>query len=659
MRLIHLQADNLHGHLTYDVEVGPVTVILGANEAGKSTLLGVPALVLDGPKRGNYPVLGQSPSYSWFAAVAFDDGTVVTRQMTGGTHGATFNGDAAGITVVQQRIERLIGEGGTWSLSAFMALSSAKQLDALEERVLVGAGWTRERALEELAPHLPTLRARLYLADDWVPEGTAREILNDIQARLQALFTETDRTVKRLQQTCAQDEVEATAEAERLPGGTVPYWRAELARLDKELGEAEASKGIYEGQRQGREALEAEVAKVEADLDALVIPVGDLVASVQDARQALAAARQTLEDAVATEGEAAATVQQLQRQAQGLQAERAGAMSAKQIAEAAGAGVAEALAGIEGVVGAVMLSDDHVDVLRRAVDRIRSLVPSLYDAEQAVTAVDQKIAGLGVQVSSAERRVARTAQAAAEARGQAAVAGVTVANAEAIVTEAAEARRRRDELEQRLAALRLRLADLVTGDVGSIEDRIAGLQEARSTAVRNHDALNDAVAARVLRSDHTVQRQAAIELRTMVRRELTTITSMRSRALTATVEPLVEAMNPITLRAMGVQVSITLDGGFSLRLERPDGTQVPYETATASQVAIVGAALELAVRQRLGGWRRLLIDNLNDLDADRRTRFVEAMLALADEGLVDNVLLASVEDGWAPPEGVTLVRLGA
>ena len=169
MRLTQISATALHGRLAFHETIAPVTLILGDNGQGKSTLLGIPELVLAGPTGARFPVLGESPNYAWSAEVGFDTLPAgAARWMREGSHGASFRGVAGKLKDVQQRIDQAIGRAATWSLADFLGMTPAKRQAFLEAEVLAGAGWTTEATWERLAKEGVT-RTDVVLAS---PEGT-------------------------------------------------------------------------------------------------------------------------------------------------------------------------------------------------------------------------------------------------------------------------------------------------------------------------------------------------------------------------------------------------------------------------------------------------------------------------------------------------------
>ena len=76
-------------------------------------------------------------------------------------------------------------------------------------------------------------------------------------------------------------------------------------------------------------------------------------------------------------------------------------------------------------------------------------------------------------------------------------------------------------------------------------------------------------------------------------------------------------------------------------------------------VALLG--LRLAILNQIGGWRCLLLDDMENLQASRRRRLLEQLLVEAREGRLDNFIgawVAEDADGLAEvPEGVKIIRL--
>ena len=77
MRLTRLTASGLHGGAVPNIEVNltsDVLLVTGSNEAGKTTTITLPELILAGPTGKRWPVLGESPGYDCEATADFVNG---------------------------------------------------------------------------------------------------------------------------------------------------------------------------------------------------------------------------------------------------------------------------------------------------------------------------------------------------------------------------------------------------------------------------------------------------------------------------------------------------------------------------------------------------------------------------------------------------------
>ena len=185
MNLTRLTARGVHARLDFAETLDPVAVILGDNGAGKSSLLGLTRLILNGPAGATFPVLGASPAYDWEASAAFSGGLQIGRWMRGGKHAASFGGIGGGLKEVQTRIDQAVGRASTWNLDAFLADTPSKRQAFLESEVLRGAGWSCEKvwaALDAVQAPKSALAEVLDVAEP--PDDSGRVLLASVLAAL-------------------------------------------------------------------------------------------------------------------------------------------------------------------------------------------------------------------------------------------------------------------------------------------------------------------------------------------------------------------------------------------------------------------------------------------------------------------------------------------
>ena len=315
MRLVQLTGVYLHGQHNTAAQLQPVTILRGPNEAGKSTLLGLAELAINGNSGKNWPVLGVSPSYKWSVSAIFDDGTSITRGMDRrGKHWATFNGRPENLSVVQSQIRDSIGEAATWSVSEFVNLTPAKRLEFLESKVLTGIGWTAERLEAELADvHKYLVELEAY--ENAPPMEKARECLPHLIRHVHDCWREYNSTAKDLAKAVKRDEKEA--EAEQRPPGTVASWEARRAELDEEISRLRVEVGKDEAAAPERTRLLQDIQAAQEQLENvkdLSVLEEDLQRATHDEathEQAATSAKQRMDDLTAAANGLASRKQEL------------------------------------------------------------------------------------------------------------------------------------------------------------------------------------------------------------------------------------------------------------------------------------------------------------------------------------------------------------
>lgn len=701
MRLVHLSATSLFGRLSLSADLEPVTVVVGDNGSGKSSTIGIPRLALNGPTGARFPLLGESPAYDWETTASFDGGLTVGRWMRGGSHKASFRGIGGTLKEVQSRIDGSLGRAATWSIDAFLSLSPSKRQEWLEVEVLRGAGWESKRvweALDAAGAGKAALEEVLTGGVVEPPDDSGRVLLTSVLAALR----EADRTANadalRLGAVVKNDDLEATKA--KGPGGTVVGWRTRVTELDAKIGEARERRGVIVGKEAARDDLLNSQTTTEAELTQHLAT--DWEERVRTRAEELRTAAEKLTGAHAA-GAAART-----------EHERATAARAElqTLHDAAVAGAAEARArvpkrtipgelGLDDLThkerpvvvvdrrtgamhtdsvwrdtdGTTILSDmDEIHVERHALFDLRSLTALAPSIEAAILKAKSPVLDLAplaeaARVAEEERDGLSTRLEAAKRAAKAASRKVDEAKdayraAIGVESSAKEALRMAEETRttagDREAALRARLEALATeigvslaGQIEALDEEIASVKEERDEAQRNADTLSDMAGAVAKREENRVNLQRAQNRRTRARELIGPVEATLSGMLGELVSPLEEPVSRITRAVLGADFRVELTGGATFWLVWPD-RRAPIE-ASKSEHAVAMMALRCAVQQSLGGWRHLVLDDMENLVASRRTRFVEAMLDEVREGRLDNFIGACVEDGWRPPAGARVI----
>lgn len=330
--------------LNIDEKVAPVTLMVGENQSGKSTRLGVADLVIRGGSAGVYPVLGR-PKGPWSATITLN-GKAYTRAGKDGTaNNCKIDGVKVAVRDFDAEVQGKAGAAGIWRLRDFAAASPTARLNWLVDTLFEGADTSDLAvALEGALEGLGELRAALQIgAAPWTPAAVqdlrralADELLRrgltpDLAPRgprfkdaplpaepseraVGHALADVLATVLKLAAQLRRAEVKsAESEAERLaqritargelPAGTVASNRAQAEALQVELNQLlERRQQDYADLRR-REALEAGVVEAQTALTqaraATTRSAVEVRAAVQDAQREHAAALKAMEDAVA------------------------------------------------------------------------------------------------------------------------------------------------------------------------------------------------------------------------------------------------------------------------------------------------------------------------------------------------------------------------
>jgi hypothetical protein len=156
---------------SFVAELAAITLLVGPNQSGKSTSLGVPDLVIRGGSAGVYPVLGR-PSGAWSATITLN-GKAYTRGGRDGTANACrIDGVKVAVRDLDAAVSAAAGSAGVWRLSELTSASPAQRLSWLVGTLLAGADTAPlAAAIETALGALGPLREALGIpAGPWTPE---------------------------------------------------------------------------------------------------------------------------------------------------------------------------------------------------------------------------------------------------------------------------------------------------------------------------------------------------------------------------------------------------------------------------------------------------------------------------------------------------------
>jgi len=267
MRLHRIVARGLHRR---DVDLRlttPVTLLVGANEAGKTSVLDSIRLALDGPRGRSWPVFGTKPSEDWGVCLDFDDrgeAMRACRYQRGGEPRMEINGMSVAHKAGCAQLVKRLGTAYRLRPLDFYALSPRRAIEAVggwfeaspvvsvEAATAMVVGALGENSWQQLVgeegnPFRPP-------GDDTT---TGLAILNQAIAALEVATKATGAQLRALGVPATRPPV-----PEDLPPGTVATWRSrvgelsrELCLLHAELGRAEAPDTTESARASVQEAL--------------------------------------------------------------------------------------------------------------------------------------------------------------------------------------------------------------------------------------------------------------------------------------------------------------------------------------------------------------------------------------------------------------------
>lgn len=603
----------------------PVHAIVGPNDAGKTTLLSVIDIVLRGPSGGVWPKLG-SPDYPFMARLDFD-GVRLSRGMRRGEHVVAVNGEPVGVREGKTQIDAMIGRGGIFRLDEFLGLTADKRLQWLEREVLDGGGdgdvakW--REANSKMIRELEDLLVPIVETDG---DASPRSIVAQLLADVRTAYAARNKTAKEL--TAAIKAAEKADDQLDLPSGTVVSWRAEIERLQAERAEVMRRKGAADGAASSLAVLRTDIqrrqrehAELTQKIESIARGVAAANKDVVDARAAEAAARKRLDDAVKPD----TTTDD------GLSPEESVLQRLVDDAEAVLITVIGEHAPDADIEAQIVETFGHMNRLLEFVRNVmgaKRLLEHARDARAQRASVASNFDAASMAHTRAQQRLQQVEAASVE---QVKLHKTAVA--------------RLAELGRSIAEMEASQAAVASGGGEAFADALAGIDAAIKDATRKADILSDhsgRVAERLRKESELAD---TIEQRDRCNDLIKRLNEALQKILQDSVGPLTGTLSALTRAALGRDAYVSVDGGVSVGL-MVDGEQVPLPCLSESQQLVLSIALSVAFRARLGGWRSIVLDGAERLEQTRRTALVDALRQMHDAGLLDNAIIASVDDGW-------------
>lgn len=687
IRCTRLNWTNLHrSGRRSAIDLDPVTTILGPNDSGKTTILALASLALSGPSAGQWGVLG-ALDYDITVAATFDaNGShfSIARSRIDGKHAIEINGEPQKIQDGQIAIVGKIGKAHSVAIGDLLSLSGTKRLEWLQKSGILPPA---TRAVEiEVLPDATMDELRFLLGDraafqEYVLRSD-EPFLFKVGEQLGILDREHEGEIRSLRGALDQYK----PPPDDLPPGTVAEWRETIATVDAELLGLEHRRGELEGQAAGRDALRGRQHALERDL-AGVRQEAPLVRAVQEAEQRRDQQRARVETLSTTATEWEAKLTALTSTAAEITARieadlaplRAGAelLAARTEAEEAcqeRRDALDVLPDLEQAIRDYVADWEHCDTqacedpapLLKIVDEIRN-GPPVDDAVSAALAErDHYRALLDERDTHARQTNRSTAEHQVEVRT--ARERHTAAQGELTKreTEVVRATKARDDAAATRARIQADLARLVE-EIEPIDDTehaavlsaIESAKARRKVVQATHDRLNDVQAAEAQHLTQEAAYRVAVAHRTRIKGARETVEKAQRAALEAMVSGLMAPASWLAEQVIGFRLELDVrDDDTTLNLVREeDGLVIPYDTASHSQQTIAAVAFYVAVVQRYAEdrrWRVVLLDDLEHVEAPRRSLLLRKLGELVDEELLDQVITACVDDGWNPPVGAAI-----
>ena len=664
MQAVEVKGVNLPCVRDLTARLDKPTVVIGPNGVGKSTLLGLAFLALEGPA-GRLGGDGQ-------VSVVFDDGSSVWRATSGGKHNLevqTTEGSTSGVRSAQPVVDRLIGEAGRFRVRSFLDLSGAKRQKALDD--ILDMSWPRALDLLDTRA-MERLTSAVAMRFPWSSQKDGQRAIRMLLEALEEASRVNERELTKAR--AAADTAKPIPDT--VPPGTVGRWREEVERLTIKIAQQERALGKAEGSASARTALERrrdELVRQIADAGEARKRQVELERLVRDSRAWLESTQMVVDEKKAKQRTREAELAELEKRERELldrRQEVAGELNTakteasvmaipcwKVLFEAARAveeRFLEERGGMEGRDVALLTA------LRRAV--VRCTFDELPPEVDQVAKLTTEIHGLRAQVDAAKRRchqgtldveqvTSRLSRGAARAevlRGE--LKGLTVPAAEEL-----------DAWSEELDKVRAELDDMVDGAAGSIRAVIESLEAERSQAEKNADILNDVAAARVATEKNRGALQSCMDFRGDVKAAIKDVREVARRLTRSSLQPLVEPAAELTTAVLGMPLNVRLTkAGAEVWFDAGGARRTLLEDASTSERIVGLMSLQAAMQSQVSGWRHVFVDDLEHLDGregGRRTAFVRAMRDWQNEGRIDNFVGACVDDGWVPPDGVNWIRL--
>lgn len=596
-----MRLTNVSGHVhgrDYDIDINPVTLLVGDNEAGKSTALGLVHLAMCVRSSRALPVVGTHET-DWEAQAVFADPKMrISRGHSGSDKWLLVNNRPQKLRAGTQLVRDAVGEASVWRVSEFQEMSSAKQAAYVMDTVLRDHKITVADVIEKHPGSKPLFEGVLF-------DANALPTLTRAQKKAHDDKLAAARELKSIRGALTRGEEEMRERGDA-PGGTLAYWRTQRdetqARIEEMAGKVGAANGnataittltdkvelltkavvAAEAAAEELPALEAAVSKAEAWAKSCTERY-DAASEAMDAAQK-ASAYATHHNLVMRPGTHASTL------------------------------LEQAIAGLVGEDGDGHL-EPHITTIRHAMCHLEEDPDALGKERRRLKSARDMMQDAHTQVARAKEPRDAAAKRAAQLAHQTAQLDAATAELNAI-------------------------GDI--GDIGHLELALGAEREALKDIVAKLDRIADDEALAKAQAQRYEEEARLLALGGLLADRERLARDVRAEVLSEAMEPLAEPVTRITKAAIGCTVDIELDP-FGIYLVRT-GECIPLDTASNSQQIITWMAFAAAVVSRMDGYRAVLVDDLEALTPARLAGFVRAMAREVEAGHIDQFIGAVASD---------------
>lgn len=621
-----------------DLELAPVTLVRGPNEAGKSLLLSVPGRLLGGPSKGD--------TGRWRASGTWNRGTslfTIARAYDGthgsSTHGVRLNGSDTKVQTAAAQIAGSIGTAWSWSPLDFANLSARKRTAEIRRYLDLRwtVGWVQSRLLEaDLA--IDDLHALLpddTLEPQWGNPGCTegQDYLTAVVEGLQQAWRDQNEAIKKLRGAAAT--AASDLRDRDLPPTTTAAVQETIDSLDVQINAAERELGKHEGALEGVRALREAVSTAERMARQAK---NHATEASRLSEVALLAAGKAIRDYDANVEKRAEALEKRTKALEAVDKCTANVLEAEQRAAAARRNAAvktacDAFPPLVELLDTIELLGAEQDILDLAaeVQRARDLGAELDVIEQEVTIARTQLAAANrlVRDNPEPPPVVDERDAKNEARLRA------VRHHEQALEQESQHARDLENVREKLAQAE---QDTAAQMAAQLTEQLETLRANRTAKARELRALQDSEAMRQQAMNLGAREAAEIETRDQVYAAGKAVRALETTLLDEATGKLLDVAGQLTDRVVGARLGLELvDGETHVVVGNRR-----LDACSRSVQALGLTAMQVAVAATLEGWKCPIIDDAEMFELPRAERLLEGLAHFVADEVIDQAIVACV-----------------